>query len=50
MLFNLNEDPSEKYDVADENPEIIEKIKDLIQKHKEDLDPPSDLLSKRVGN
>ena len=50
LLFNLSEDPSEKYNIADENPEIIEKIKDLIQKHKKDLDPPSDLLSIRSGN
>ena len=50
LLFNLGEDPSEKYNIADENPEIIEKIKDLIQKHNKDLDPPSDLLSIRSGN
>ena len=50
LLFNLSEDPSEKYNIADENPEIIEKIKDLILKHKKDLDPPSDLLSIRSGN
>ena len=50
LLFNLSEDPSEKYNIADENPEIIEKIKDLIQKHNKDLDPPSDLLSIRSGN
>ena len=50
LLFNLSEDPSEKYNIADENPEIIEKIKVLIQKHKKDLNPPSDLLSVRSGN
>ena len=50
LLFNLNEDPSEKYDIAEENPEIIEKIKELVEKHNKDLNAPADLLSSRTEN
>ena len=50
LLFNLNEDPSEKYDIAEENPEIIEKIKELVEKHNKDLNAPADLLSIRTEN
>ena len=48
LLFNLNEDPSEKYDIADENPDIIDKIIELVEKHKKDLIAPADLLSIRA--
>ena len=50
LLFNLNEDPSEKYDIADENPDIIDKIIELVEKHNEDLNAPADLLSSRAEN
>ena len=50
LLFNLNEDPSEKYDIADENPDIIDKIIELVEKHKKDLNAPADLLSSRTEN
>jgi arylsulfatase A-like enzyme len=33
LLFNLEEDPGEKYDVANENPEILEAIQKLRIKH-----------------
>ena len=42
--------PKEKFDIADENPEIVDKIKDLIRMHKKDLEAPSDLLSLRNAN
>jgi len=37
LLFNVAEDPSEKYNVAEQNPEIIEEIKTLVQEHRENL-------------
>ncbi|WP_236974612.1 sulfatase family protein [Membranihabitans maritimus] len=37
LLYNLNIDPSEKYNVATENPEIIERIKESITKHKKSI-------------
>ena len=33
VLFNLEIDPSEKYDVAEDNPEILEKIQSLKIEH-----------------
>jgi len=33
LLFNLESDPSEKYNVADEHPEIIERLTDLKKEH-----------------
>ena len=50
LLFNLNEDPSEKYNIANENPDIIEKIIELVEKHNKGLNAPADLLSSRTEN
>lgn len=33
LLFNLEHDPGEKYNVADRNPEIVETIRRVIEKH-----------------
>lgn len=33
LLYNLNIDPSEKYDVSKQNPEVIKELSGLIQKH-----------------
>lgn len=37
LLFNVNKDPSEVHDVADENPEIIAELTELIDKHQEEI-------------
>ncbi len=49
LLFNIEEDPSEKYNIAEEHPEIIKEIKALVKKHQENLtiapsviNPPKD--------
>ncbi len=39
LLFDLEQDPSEKFDVAAEHPEIIEEIKQLVETHKSTLKP-----------
>jgi arylsulfatase A len=39
LLNNLNIDPSEKYDVSDEHPEVIEEILQLYEEHKKTIDP-----------
>ena len=50
LLYNLNLDPSEKFDIAEKNPKIIEEIKDLINFHKKDLILKDDLLQYRIKN
>lgn len=44
LLFNLENDPSEKYNVAKDHPEVIAAIQDLVLQHKAELQaPPSQL-------
>ena len=47
LLYNLNIDPSEKYNVADKNPEILVEINMILEKHKKNLKAPNDLLKDR---
>ncbi len=47
LLYNLNIDPSEKYNIADKNPEIIVAINKIIDNHNLNLDAPQDLLKER---
>ncbi|WP_255462768.1 sulfatase [Galbibacter sp. BG1] len=49
LLFNLNEDPSEKYNIAAEQPTIIEKIQEEIEEHKATMVPGKDQLKDRSG-
>jgi len=37
LLFNVNMDPSEIYDVADEHPEIVVQLTKLIHNHEEEI-------------
>ena len=50
MLYNLDIDPSEKYDIADENPEILKKIYEVLESHQNKLNAPEDLLQYRDNN
>ncbi len=34
LLYNLNNDPSEKFDISGDHPEILEKIKLIAESHK----------------
>ena len=47
LLYNLNIDPSEKYNIADKNPGILLEIEKIIEKHKKNLKAPNDLLKDR---
>ena len=47
LLYNLNVDPSEKYDIADKYPDIIVKINNIVRKHNSNLDAPKDLIEER---
>jgi len=44
LLFNLEHDPSEKFDVAKDHPEVIAKLKKLAEQHRATVKPvPSQL-------
>ena len=44
LLFNLEHDPSEKQNVAGDHPDVIEKIRQIVVRHRENLEvPPSQL-------
>lgn len=46
-LYNLDHDPSEKFDVAEENPEIVKEINSLVEKHNAALIRGKDQLADR---
>lgn len=50
LLYNLNIDPSEKYDIAAANPDIIKKIKEVVRLHGEKMVKGADMLKDREGN
>lgn len=37
LLFNLSEDPGERINIADNHPEIIAKIRNILQAHKQTI-------------
>lgn len=47
LLYNLEIDPSEKYNIASENHEIIKEIKQMVEQHKKTVKPVKDQLAKR---
>lgn len=47
LLYDMDRDPSEEYDIAQENPEVIEKIKQLVKEHQANLVKGKDLLVER---
>jgi arylsulfatase A-like enzyme len=48
-LYHLGEDPSEKYDLAAEHPEIVERLAKLGEELKDTVKPVPDQLVPRVG-
>lgn len=47
LLYHLDHDPSEKYNVADAHPEVIREIVEITRKHRESVKPVTDQLSLR---
>ena len=47
LLYNLNNDPSEKFDIAKDNPQILKNIEEIIINHKKDIIFKEDLLKYR---
>jgi len=47
LLFNLDEDPGENYNVAAQHPDILRKIDALRKKHEASIKPVEDQLAKK---
>lgn len=47
LLFNLEIDPSEKVNIADKYPEVIEEMKELLKQHQAGIVPVENQLEKR---
>ena len=47
LLYNLNHDPSEKFDVCKDNPGILPQIKMLVKAHNSNLARGEDQLAER---
>ena len=48
QLFNLQHDPSEKYNVAQHHPEVISDIQAMVGQHRETVDSVESQLEKRI--
>ena len=49
-LYHLELDPSEKYNVADEHPEVIEEIRQAVEQHEATLERAPTQLNARIGS
>ena len=48
LLFHLEHDPSELYNIADQHPEVIEVIRTEVERHQETLKPVKNQLEERI--
>ena len=48
QLYNLQHDPSERYDLAGKHPEIISQIEALVLRHQQTVQPVASNLEKRI--
>jgi arylsulfatase A len=46
LLYNVNIDPSEKFNIAEEHPEVIAEIRKVMEKHKAGVEPVENQLEK----
>jgi arylsulfatase A len=46
LLYNVNIDPSEKYNIAGEHPEVIAEIREILDKHMAGIEPVENQLEK----
>jgi len=49
LLFNLDHDPGENYNVADKHPEVLKRIAALRKKHEASIKPVEDQLAGRAA-
>jgi hypothetical protein len=48
LLYNVVEDPSERFDVAARHPDALERIRGRVAAHRETLEPVIDQLAIRL--
>jgi hypothetical protein len=44
LLFNLDVDPSERFNVASANPDVLKQIQSLVEKHRSGMQPATSQL------
>lgn len=49
LLFHIEHDPSEKYNIASDHPDILEQMKKLKAKHEMSIQPVDNQLIKRIS-
>jgi hypothetical protein len=49
VLYNLHRDPSERFDVAGANPEIVARIQAAVAKHRQRFTPAAPLFDARLA-
>lgn len=49
LLYNLEHDPSEKYNIAEAHPDVLERIARMVEEHKQTVEPVTDQLAIPLG-
>ncbi|UII78744.1 sulfatase [Flagellimonas sp. CMM7] len=49
LLFNVDEDPNERYNIAEQYPNVIEEIHRIVEDHKGTIVPVKDQLKDRIS-
>jgi arylsulfatase A len=49
QLYNLDQDPSEKFDVAKQYPEIVAELRRIADEHQKTVKPVKDQIRTRTG-
>ena len=47
LLYNLDEDPAERFNIAELHPEVLQKIEAAVDEHQQNMSMPKDLLVER---
>jgi arylsulfatase A len=48
LLYNLDEDPSEKYDVADRHPDVLAQLRRVVDAHAASVEPVPTQMESRI--
>jgi hypothetical protein len=48
-LYNLDADPSEKWNIAAQHPDVIAEIRRIAEEHKKAIPPVENHLDKRIA-